>query len=295
LYQDTTAKGRQSISLLSSVVAHAVVIALCYFFVRWSPPDPPLPEYGVQMNFGIDPEGFGDLQSLAPANTSDVTDAAPSTAEAIQENQPKQEAPQEATAPEEITSASTQEAESPVEVPPTPPKKQPEPAKPDPKPVVKTETKTSTNPAPPSYKPATQQPGTGGVAGTGTAQAGNNNGDRPGKVGDQGVKEGSLDAKGLYGKQGNGNGSNLDLAGWNWDSKPDKIDKFDEDGKIVFEIKVDDEGNLVNVRTIEKTVSPKVVQFYQDQVEKLTFSKTKDNGSPAPFSTGKITIIIRSR
>jgi hypothetical protein len=123
----------------------------------------------------------------------------------------------------------------------------------------------------------------------------NNNGDRPGQVGDQGRRDGTLDAKGLYGNAGTGTGSNLDLAGWNWDSKPDKIDPFDEEGKIVFEIQVDDEGNLVRVRPVEKTVSPKVVQFYQSQVENLTFSKTRDNASPAPISTGRITIIIRSR
>lgn len=295
LLEDAQAPARKRNGLIISAVVHAVVLAFCYFFVRWTPPDPPLPDYGVELNFGIDAEGFGNLQSLAPANESTETNASPGPPEPTPpqpDQQPSTPASTEAD-PEEVASENVQETESPVEVP----KKQ-APARVEPKSPVK-EVKPAPSepkrdiPPPPSYTPNTK-PGGGGT-GTGSGTAGNNNGDRPGKVGDQGDRRGTLEGKALYGNPGNGTGANLDLAGWNWDSRPDKVDPFDEEGKIVFEIKVDDEGNLVNVRPVEKTVSPKVVQFYQKQVEELTFSKTRDNASPAPISSGRITIIIRSR
>ncbi len=72
---DLQEPARQRKGLITSAVAHAAVLAFCFFFVRWSPPDPPLPDYGVQLNFGVDEEGFGDLQTLAPANESANKDA----------------------------------------------------------------------------------------------------------------------------------------------------------------------------------------------------------------------------
>jgi len=244
------------------------------------------------MNFGVDTEGYGEVQTLTPANDNQE-DAAAGGSESDLPTEPDIEQPQDKTPPIEeapVTSANTQTAESPVEVPPAPLKvSKPTPPAPKPEPVTP--------------KPATeakpirtaQEPGQNGVNGTASTPAGNNNGDRPGKVGDQGSRQGTLDAKGLYGTPGSGTGSNLDLAGWTWDSKPNKLDPYDEEGKIVFEIKVDEEGNIVNVSPIIKTVSPKVVRYYQEQVEALTFSKTKDNASPAPISTGRITIIIRAK
>jgi hypothetical protein len=85
------------------------------------------------------------------------------------------------------------------------------------------------------------------------------------------------------------------MTGWVWDFPPKPDDTSSENGKIVFEIVVDDMGDLISVRTIEKTVSPEVERIYRMEVEKLTFSATSDNSIPAPVSKGKITFLIRSR
>lgn len=89
--------------------------------------------------------------------------------------------------------------------------------------------------------------------------------------------------------------ASLELADWKWDFAPQPQDTTDENGKIVFEIKIDDLGEVIAVKTLEKTVSPLVEKIYQEAVEKLTFSKTSKDASYAPTSVGKITFLIRSR
>jgi hypothetical protein len=54
-------------------------------------------------------------------------------------------------------------------------------------------------------------------------------------------------------------------------------------------------GEIISVRTLEKTVSPSVERIYKNEVESLTFSPMSSNTTPAPVSTGKITFIIRSK
>lgn len=100
---------------------------------------------------------------------------------------------------------------------------------------------------------------------------------------------------GLYGNPGRGGGSSLDMAGWMWDFKPEPEDTSSETGRLVFEIKVNEEGEILSVRRLESTVSSTVEKIYRQEVEQLTFSKTSDNALVAPISTGRITFVIRSR
>jgi len=113
--------------------------------------------------------------------------------------------------------------------------------------------------------------------------------------GDKGDEKGSIDSRALYGSQGGGGGPHLELSGWMWDFTPNPRDTSNENGKIVFEIKIDDRGEIISVRTIEKTVSPEIERIYRQEVESLTFSPISSNTRPAPVSTGKITFIIRSK
>jgi len=122
-----------------------------------------------------------------------------------------------------------------------------------------------------------------------------NFGDNTNKVGDKGDDEGDLDARALYGNKGGGGGSSLDMSGWLWDWVPQPNDPTSESGKIVFEIKIDEQGEILSVRTIERSVSPAVERIYREEVQKLTFSKTSENTQPAPLSAGKITFIIKAK
>ena len=109
-------------------------------------------------------------------------------------------------------------------------------------------------------------------------------------------KEETIDERGLYKThQGKQAGALLELVGWVWDAAPQPQDDTDESGKIVFEIKIDELGEVIAVKTLEKTVSPLVEKIYKDALTELTFSKTADNTVYAPVSVGKVTFILRTK
>ena len=105
-----------------------------------------------------------------------------------------------------------------------------------------------------------------------------------------------MDAKALYGKQGGGGGGvGLDLAGWNWDEIPrPNIPNNESNGKIIFEIKVDDNGEIISYRVLEKTLSIEAEKACKEAIEKLTFSK-KSGAAVPDVSTGKITFVVRTQ
>ncbi|MGI2298264.1 hypothetical protein ACRRVB_00290 [Candidatus Cardinium hertigii] len=100
-----------------------------------------------------------------------------------------------------------------------------------------------------------------------------------------------IDRRGLY-HTGNHiqTGAMLELKGWEWDVVPNPRDRTEECGKIVFEIQVDQNGEIVSIRTIEKTVTPIVEKIYADALLDLTFSKTAE--TPSGISTGKVTFVL---
>jgi hypothetical protein len=197
------------------------------------------------------------------------------------------------------------EKKEPVKKVETPPVKEPVKEKePEKKPEPKTEPKPAVTQEKAPAKPtvnndalmtSNKTDGAGGKDGSSDNVSGNNNGDDKGKVGDKGNPEGKLDAKALYGTPGGGGGGDsYNIRGWTPDFKPKVNDETNESGRIVFQVKIDDEGRIISVIPIEKTVSPAVVAVYKREVEKLTFSPTSENTVPAPTSTGTITFILRS-
>src|SRR5882672_5409888 len=61
-------KKNQRVGLLTSVGIHFAMLALFIFVMGWTAPDPPLSEYGagVELNFGLDDQGSGDVQTYLP-------------------------------------------------------------------------------------------------------------------------------------------------------------------------------------------------------------------------------------
>lgn len=111
-----------------------------------------------------------------------------------------------------------------------------------------------------------------------------------------GEQKESIDERGLYKThQGKQAGTLLELVGWIWDTVPAPQDNTDASGKIVFEIKIDELGEVIAVKTLEKTVSPLVEKIYKNALTELTFSKTADNTVYAPVSVGKVTFILRTK
>ncbi|MGB3466139.1 MAG: hypothetical protein WBA74_12755 [Cyclobacteriaceae bacterium] len=294
-------------ALLITLAIQVVLALLIVFIVAWRAPDPPIPEYGIELNFGTVDAGQGEIQ---PENTQDVTSnedtevEEPATDEATQEVteestidevQEPVEATQQTSEPEPVeTTENTPAVNSNVESPNVVPESKPEktdkkdldevndvtkPVKPDEKAPVKDNSKSTEK----------------GASATDNSKNSNDskgNGDKN-KPGDQGDKEGEIDQNALYGNQGSNDGSMLEMAGWEWDEEPEPADKSEATGKIVFEITVDQDGYITKIVTIEKSVPPAVVQVYRRAVEELTFSK-KSGYKPAASSTGKITFIIKA-
>jgi hypothetical protein len=104
----------------------------------------------------------------------------------------------------------------------------------------------------------------------------------------------SIDSRGIYNPtEDKRTGASLELVGWTWDAVPQPQDDTNEVGRLVFEITIDDSGEVIAIKTLEKTVSPLVEQLYKDEIAKLTFSKTSSKLAYAPTSTGKITFILQ--
>lgn len=277
---DQREKKNNRIALITSVGVHAALFLIFMFAVAWRAPDPPLPEYGIQLNFGLDMQGSGEVQPETPVG-DEQQDQEDQTEAKLQDEVIQDEAKPSESKPVEQQVTTTQE--SPLTVkkeekkdPEKPKEKVQE--KPQEKVTPKEEVKTA-------YKPAEKTEGKTGQLG--------NQGDDKGKTGDKGDPKGSLDAKSLYGKQGGGSGgSSLDLAGWQWDEIPKPNVPNNDSGRVVFEIKVDADGEIISIKTLERSVSLESENICRKEIEKLTFTKTGSN-VPA-ISTGKITFVVRS-
>lgn len=105
--------------------------------------------------------------------------------------------------------------------------------------------------------------------------------------------ETQLDQRALYGNEEPASGASLVLPGWIWDHLPSLKDQTDEVGTLIFEITINDMGEMIAIKTLEKNVSPVVEQFYKDEIAKLTFSKTNAHSTYQPTYTGKITFHLQ--
>jgi periplasmic protein TonB len=283
-------KKNKRIAALTTIVLNGLLMLLLLFVAAWKAPNPPNPEYGIELNFGLDTEGGGDVQPLEPVGSA-------SKEEPTQENNAEQTQEKTATAASEVKPVEQElvgNEESPVMVKEVK-EKQKESVPEIKKEVKKTElVKVEEKPEEDSktvykFKTETTDAKATDKEGTGKSQ-----GDDEGKTGDKGNPQGSLDAKALYGKQGGGDGGapSLQLDGWNWEAVPKPDVANNESGRLVFEIKVDENGEIISIKTMERSVSLASEKICRAEVEKLTFSRT---GSNVPtVSTGKITFVVRS-
>ena len=108
-------------------------------------------------------------------------------------------------------------------------------------------------------------------------------------------KPNKIDERALFNSKSSSGeeGSSLEMQGWIWDFLPNPKDNSSESGKIVFELIVDYYGDIMGLKTLETTLSPKVEKIYREEILKLTFSPTNNN-NPAEISKGKITFIIKN-
>jgi outer membrane biosynthesis protein TonB len=296
----------QRIGLLTSVGIHFAMLVLFLFAMGWSAPNPPLSEYGsgVELNFGLDSEGSGEIQPVTPVGENVIPEKATEADE--NEKQTKPEEPQkekEQVKPEDtkVESDLTSKEESPIEVKETkkeikktePPKEKVNDAK---EKAVKKE-KVEEKVVKDAYVKKTTEGGAKNKAGA-PGQGNDKN-----KVGDKGSPEGSLDPNGQYtGKPGTGgngggggNGFGLQMTGWNWDAPPQAPKLPDnENGRIVFEITVDANGDIERIETKERSLSPEAERLCKEEIQKRSLIRTSGGAAPEK-SKGTITFKLRTQ
>ena len=274
-------------ALIGTVLLH-VLLALLFYFTVFRGPNPPLEsvETGgggdVELNYGLDPAGSGDVQTTATANASPNRADSKPPALAPDPQPTPTPATADPTPSAEARTITSDAEESPVTAPvvetTAPPKEE---VKETPKPVRKVAVVFSPK--------GTATGGGNGTAGSSTAATGNNNGDRPGTVGDQGDPNGSLDAKALYGAgngsgggdgggrgrgRGAGDGDGLDMSGWRFASQP-RVDFVDDNSGVVkFKIKISEDGDVENVIKVSGNVSPAQEKLCRDKLLNANFVRT---------------------
>jgi len=221
-------KKNQRIGAAVSVGIHGLVLLLFLFVFAWKAPDPPLPEYGIELNFGIGSPGSGIQPVTTPVESETIEESQleepidnPIPTDIEQHPQESSETVVDETEMESESSLEEMEVrdvESPDVSQPAPEKTEPNIAENEMSGSQITETSESsvqvdvTDDGPELLVQPKQQ----------------NQGDEIETLGDSGDPKGKLDARALYGKPGGGDGASLQLAGWIWDFLPEPDDQSQE-------------------------------------------------------------------
>jgi protein TonB len=287
-------KNIQTKSWTYSVVVYAALLLTLYFIkIAYEPPREEV-AFGVDLNYGVDLIGSGDIQTTNKANASknnyDVKpEAGPKVTTPPVETKPKPTPqPQKTVTKTNPPKVLTASEDTKVTV-----KTSPETAKPTTKstaPATPAPTKTTTvtpTPAPRSVdnssimKKSSGSGGSGnsnGTTGTRDGIGGNNNGDgKPGEVGDKGDPR----------------GTSVSISGWkNRGNLSISKDNSSETGTIVFDVVINDFGDVINIKNRATSLSPSVVGYYREQIRAKLKSTLQAEGTPPARSSGTITIRI---
>ncbi|PKK38297.1 hypothetical protein BWI96_00440 [Siphonobacter sp. SORGH_AS_0500] len=300
----------RSVALMVTTGIYVLLFLLLWLVGMWKLTPPPEPMVGIELaNIGSGALGSGDIQTRnKPSKLTNREESKPAKEEVKEERVRKPEVKEvvpvkKVTTPKAVEAPlKTSKVESPVKVPPRPEPKEVKP--------VETKTPAPATPAKTVSKPVEQpkvdtkglygKAKSNGTNGTSDNPGGNNNGPAGNKgVGDYGAPDGKVDGRGLYGKGsggggGTGNGSSLSMTGWTWSRKPSP-QGLNSDGKVVFRIKIDENGNLISKSVVESTLSPADVRKCEREIERLEFVPTNSAGSRAAQSSGTITFVVRSQ
>ncbi len=106
-------KKDKKFSMIMSGIVHGTLLILLFFLVAWREPDPPIPEYGIELNFGLEQAGFGDTERESDAQIQDTENDTPPDAEVESEDAPE-ETPVEETPVEEVKTLVKEAVKEPV-------------------------------------------------------------------------------------------------------------------------------------------------------------------------------------
>jgi len=264
-------KKRSTIAFAASTAVHLALLLFFLFSMAWRAPDPPLPEFGIELNFGDSPQGSGDVQPETPTAAEEQPQVP---------NEPvKEEVKPEVVEATEQVVPSNQESIVPE------PKKE-KPVKPAPVEKPRVEEKKVDQQA--VYKPTETK-----------GEQPESEGDDKDKTGDKGDPKGVPDPNAAYsGKPGGGaggDGMTLSMAGWAWAEQPQVPGLPDnENGRVVFEIECDETGEIIGIKTLERGLSAKAEQLLIEEIRKNSLVRTSGGETPT-HSKGRVVFILKTK
>lgn len=282
-----------------NIKASAITAAICaalfllFFFLQWSQPQIPEPDFGegIEVNLGNSETGFGDVAPQIPGDPSET-----------EEDKTAPAASNPTTDQPNITGDENEADDAPVvnktiNKPITKPVSSIKPA------VTKPTNTTVSNPTPPVPKPKAVFKG-----GTSTTTSGNRadsyNGVKDqgvaGGKGDQGNPNGNPNSDSYTGNAVSGNGGgggpfriSKGLRGRTSNSKLSFEDDFNEDAVVAVDITVDQSGKV-----IKSMVNPRGTSTINQKIREIARSKAltiKFNTSTVEEQTGTLLFTFKIR
>jgi len=276
------------IAFLVSAGIHTSLFLTFFFLISWRAPYPPAPEYGVELNFGLDTQGGGEIQPTTSVGNPDAKDEdADQKANDQKANvEPVKEVPKTETVEQKDEKLISDET-SDVTV-------KAKKDKPEEKVKEKVEVK---NEKPVEVKPVVKQEALyTGAKGEKKGETNQSEGDDAGKVGDKGDPRGRYQKGAYTGNPGGGGFGLFGMTGWDWASQPKAPELPDnENGRIVFQIECDENGDIVKITTIDRGLSLKAEQLLKAEIQKNSLVRTATNGKVPPKSVGQVVFILKTK
>ncbi|WP_338766433.1 hypothetical protein WAF17_03755 [Bernardetia sp. ABR2-2B] len=121
--------------------------------------------------------------------------------------------------------------------------------------------------------------------------ASNSNEDGDSKTEDKQGNSNDLEDKGKIGVE---EGAEIAVQGWRWITKPKPNDTLNEQGKIVFDITIDQNGNVINTTLVERSSTIGIATYtaYKSAVLNTKFERTISKPATEP-TVGRLTFNIR--
>ena len=247
--QDAQFEQKKNMKAGTITVAILAALLLFLFLVGWTSPSvlQPVPEEGIEVNLGNSDAGLGTDQPFLPGK--------PAPQDQQQYTPPRQVETQKEDVKDPLSNDKDEEAPEIKKPPVTKPEATKIADKEEPKKVMPKKIETVTPPAPVPQKAKAEFKGVNGT-GTGGNEAdsykkGGSEGIAGGK-GDQGRPGGNPDSKNYEGG-GSGIISNVrGLGNRKIRSLPSFTDDFNEKGKVVVQIKFDQNGNAADVSIVTR-------------------------------------------
>jgi outer membrane biosynthesis protein TonB len=213
-------------AFLATAIIMAVLIAACYFIVFKNPPKTEDGTGGILVNYGTVDEGMGS-DYMSTEEPSVAEKANKTKPDKVTPEKPSEDKPTPESSDKAVVTQNTEDA---AEV-----------AAPTKKP---TNTVAAAQPTKTPAKPTVNQNALyKGKATTGTGE-GDGTGNTPGNQG----KPTGTTLTNNYDGTGSGNGGNLNMSQRNFVSRPAVTDDNRQSGKIMVDIRVDKNGNVVYAR-----------------------------------------------